>query len=135
MVEELKNEGWEIGYEEALGEERLPAEIETALYRVAQEALTNVRRHARTTKAHLNLTRQDGKVRLGVRDEGRGFDPSEAPGDGGGPGERVGLSSMRERVGLLGGELKIMSEPGTGTSLVAEVPLSTSEGTDTDHER
>jgi signal transduction histidine kinase len=49
-VEELKNAGWEIGHEDTLGEERLPDEIETALYRIAQEALTNVRKHARTTR-------------------------------------------------------------------------------------
>jgi PAS domain S-box-containing protein len=131
-VEELKNEGWEIGHEEALGEERLSPEIETALYRVAQEALTNVGKHARTTKACITLTRRGGKVRLEVRDEGRGFDPSAGSADDG-PGERVGLSSMRERVALLGGELRITSEPGVGTSLVAEVPLSASEGKETEH--
>ncbi len=121
-VEELKNEGWEIGHEDALGEERLPDEIETTLYRIAQEALANVRKHARTTRTHTTLARRGKKVRLEVRDEGRGFDPASASEDGG-PGERVGLSSMRERVALLGGELKIVSRPGAGTSLVAEVPL------------
>jgi PAS domain S-box-containing protein len=126
-VEELKSEGWEIGYEDALGEERLPDEIETALYRIAQEALTNVRKHARTTRAHTMLTRRGRKIRLEVQDEGRGFDLSSAPGESG-PGERVGLSSIRERVALLGGELKITSRPGAGTSLVAEVPLPESEG-------
>ena len=127
QVEELKNEGWEIGHEDALGEERLPDEIETTLYRIAQEALANVRKHARTTRAHTTLARRGKKVRLEVRDEGRGFDPVSASEDGG-PGERVGLSSMRERVALLGGELKITSRPGAGTSLVAEVPLPEFEG-------
>jgi signal transduction histidine kinase len=127
QVEELKNEGWEIGYEDTLGEERLPDEIETALYRIAQEALTNVRKHARTTRARTMLTRRGRNIRLEVQDEGRGFDLSSAPGEGG-PGERVGLSSIRERVALLGGELKITSRPGAGTSLVAEVPLPESEG-------
>lgn len=131
-VEELKNEGWEIGHEDALGEERLPDEIETALYRIAQEALTNVRKHARTTRARTRLARQGRKVRLEVRDEGRGFDPSSASREGS-PGERVGLSSMRERVVLLGGELKITSKPGAGTSLVAEVPLPETE--EDQHER
>jgi PAS domain S-box-containing protein len=126
-VEELKDEGWEIGYEDTLGEERLPDEIETALYRIAQEALTNVRKHARTTRAHTMLTRRGRKIRLEVQDEGRGFDLSSTPGEGG-PGERVGLSSIRERVALLGGELKITSRSGAGTSLVAEVPLPESEG-------
>jgi signal transduction histidine kinase len=63
---------------------------------------------------------------LEVRDWGRGFDPAQAT-VGGGPGERVGLSSMRERVGLLGGDLEILSKPGEGTSVVAEVPLAETE--------
>nr|CAA9441441.1 MAG: Sensor histidine kinase [uncultured Rubrobacteraceae bacterium] len=126
-VEELEKEGWEIGHEDALGGERLPEEIETALYRIAQEALANVRKHARTTRARTRLARLGRKVRLEVRDEGRGFDPSSAS-RGGSPGERVGLSSMRERVAMLGGELKITSRPGAGTSLVAEVPLHEPEG-------
>ena len=123
-VEELKRfEGLNVSYLEALGEERLPDEVETALYRVAQEALNNVKKHARTTRAHVTLTGLSGKVRLQVEDRGRGFDPSATTEQGGGPGERVGLISMRERVSLLGGELSVASEPGVGTSIVAEVPL------------
>jgi PAS domain S-box-containing protein len=125
-IEELQKASWQVGFEEALGEERLPDEVETTLYRVAQEALTNVEKHAGTTRARVALLRPEaGKVRLEVRDEGRGFDPRAAlaSGDNGGPGERVGLSSMRERVALLGGELKIESQPGAGTRVVAEVPL------------
>jgi signal transduction histidine kinase len=134
LVEEFKNEGWEVGYEEGLGDERLPADIETALYRVAREALTNVRKHAQTSRVHIALTRLPGKVRLEVRDEGSGFDPSAVSKDGG-PGERVGLQSMRERIALLGGGLNITSKPGAGTSVVAEVPLPASEETETEHER
>ncbi len=122
MVEELNTEGWQIDCEETLGEERLSSEIETALYRIVQEALTNVRKHAYTTKARVALMRLSGKVRLEIRDEGHGFDPSTVSEDGG-PGERVGLCSMRESIALLGGELKIKSKPGVGTSLVVEVPL------------
>jgi signal transduction histidine kinase/CheY-like chemotaxis protein len=121
-VEELQDEGWEIGYEETLGGERLPTEVETTLYRVTQEALNNVQKHARTTEARVALTRQGRKVRLEVRDEGRGFDPSAVSCEGS-PVERVGLSSMQERIVLLGGELEIRSEPGAGTSVIAEVPL------------
>jgi PAS domain S-box-containing protein len=133
-VEELQNDGWEIGYEETLGGERLPTEVEITLYRVTQEALNNVQKHARTTQARVALTHRGRKVRLEVRDEGRGFDLSAVLGEEG-PVERVGLSSMRERVALLGGELEIRSKPGAGTSLVAEVPLpATFEGRGTDHE-
>jgi PAS domain S-box-containing protein len=133
-VEELQNEGWEIGYEETFGEERLPTEVEITLFRVTQEALNNVQKHAQTTAVCIALTQRGRKVRLEVRDEGRGFDPSMLWAEQG-PVERVGLSSMRERVVLLGGELEIRSKPGAGTSVVAEVPLSvTTEERGADHE-
>jgi PAS domain S-box-containing protein len=73
-VDTLRGEGWEIDYEEAIGQVHLPAEIETVLYRIIQEALTNVRKHARTTRARVALRRLDGSVYLEVQDWGRGFD-------------------------------------------------------------
>ena len=130
QVETLRSEGWDVDYEEALGEERLPTEMETTLFRVAQEALTNVRKHARASRAHVTLERSGETVRLLVRDQGRGFRPGDTLNEGG-PGERVGLSGMRERISLLGGRFEIHSEPGSGTSVVAEVGLSDmEEGTD-----
>ncbi len=121
-VEGLRSEGWHVDYEDGLGDARLPAEVETTLYRVAQEALTNARKHARTDRARVALARRGEAIHLEVKDEGRGFDPSSPTTNG--PGERVGLAGMRERVALLGGELKITSEPGKGTLVVAEVPLT-----------
>jgi signal transduction histidine kinase len=122
QVEELYAEGFEASYEETLGGERLPAPQETALFRVAQEALTNVRKYAQTDRVRVSLGRRaDEVVRLEVRDWGRGFDTTEQR-QRGGPGERVGLTSMRERITLLGGTLEIRSELGKGTSVVAEVP-------------
>jgi PAS domain S-box-containing protein len=121
-VEELRSEDCETSYEEALGDERLPVPVETALYRVAQEALTNVRKHADTSRVHINLERLDEGVRLEVRDWGRGFELGKGRTKGG-PGERVGLVGMQERITLLGGDLKVHSQPGAGTSVVAEVPL------------
>jgi len=125
MVEELREEGWTISYEENLGAQRLSPEAETGLYRVAQEGISNARKHAGTKEAHLRLTLGDRKLHLEVEDRGRGFDP-RALRRAGGPGERVGLAGMRERIGLLGGEFVITSEPGKGTSVVAEVPLEVS---------
>jgi signal transduction histidine kinase len=122
QAEELRAEGYETTYEETLGGARLSATLETALFRVAQEALTNVRKHAQTDRVRVALGLRDGTVRLEVSDRGRGFAPAEA-GRGAGPGERVGLSSMRERIALLGGALEIRSEPGTGTTVMAAVPL------------
>jgi PAS domain S-box-containing protein len=132
QVGELRAQGWDVSYDEALGEERLPAEMETALYRVAQEALWNVRKHAGITRVVVALERRGEKIRLEVHDWGRGFETSAVSEDGG-PGERVGLSSMRERIALLGGDFEIHSQPGSGTSVVAEVPLAAPNGGDTGH--
>ena len=82
QVEEMRAGGYEASYEEALGEERLPTALDTALFRVAQEALTNVRKHAKTDRIRVTLGRRDGMVRLEVRDWGRGFRPGGAA-DGG----------------------------------------------------
>jgi signal transduction histidine kinase len=128
QVEELSAEGYKTTYEETLGEARLPGSLETAFFRVAQEALANVRKHAHTERVRVALARRDGSVRLEVSDWGRGFTPAEIK-QGTGPGERVGLSSMRERIALLGGILEVRSEPGNGTSVVAEVPLQGTTGT------
>jgi signal transduction histidine kinase len=122
QVDGLRAEGWQITYDEAVGPGRLPPAVETALFRVAQEALANVRKHAGTTRVHLTLRRKSGAVRLEVQDWGRGFRPTAAR-TGAGPGERVGLPGMQERVALLGGRCRVHSRPGAGTRVVAEVPL------------
>jgi PAS domain S-box-containing protein len=122
-VERLDEEGYRVEYEEHLGGERLPPEIEITLFRVVQEALTNMRKHAQTPWVRIELNRKNGEVRLEVRDYGRGFDPAALGTLGGGPGERIGIAGMRERVGVLGGELQINSRPGAGTSVVASIPL------------
>jgi PAS domain S-box-containing protein len=121
QVEKISSEGSQVDYQEALGDERLPPEVETALFRVAQEALTNVHKHAPSARVRIILRRLNDSVRLQVRDWGPGFNPEKIT-DGGGPGERLGLSSMRERVALLGGHLEVHSRPGEGTEVVAEIP-------------
>jgi len=104
---------------------RLPASLETALYRIAQEALTNVARHARAHSASLLLEARRGSVTLIVEDDGRGFDVArcmnEARDD-----RCLGLFGMRERATLLGGGLTIESTPGSGTTVFVEVPLPAS---------
>jgi len=119
----LRADGWEVTYRQTIHEERLPPAIETVIFRVAQEALTNIRKHAQTTRAHLELERQGSELRLIVQDWGCGFDTSVLR-DGGGLGEHIGLRGMRERIALLGGQWSIDSRPGCGTRVVATVPLS-----------
>jgi len=92
------------------------------LYRIAQEALTNVSKHARATIASVDLGRSDNDVLLSIKDNGIGFDRSRfAKGDGVGLG--LGLFGMEERASLLGGTLRIWSESGRGTEVFAFVPL------------
>ncbi len=123
-VEALRAEDWRVGFEGSLrDDERLPFAVETALFRIVQEALTNVRKHARTKQVRLTLDRLGESVRLSVRDWGRGFDPAVLT-NSAGPGERIGLSSMRERVAVLGGDFRIDSSPGAGTAIMVEVPLA-----------
>ena len=122
QVEELRAAGWQVAYDEDLGLERLPLAIETALYRVAQEALSNLRKHARTSRARVALEAHGGTVRLEVQDWGRGFAPDAAR-RADGLGEHMGLLGMRERIALLGGRCTVESYVGIGTRVVAEVPL------------
>jgi len=122
QVQTLRSEGLEVGLEEALGDERLPPEVETTLFRVAQEALTNVRKHARASRVRVVLDHPGSAVRLQFTDDGRGFEPDECTRSNG-PGERVGLSGMRDRLSLLGGRFELQSEPGSGTTVTAEVDL------------
>jgi signal transduction histidine kinase len=108
--------GIAVELEAALRDERLPVEVETALYRLVQEALTNVVKHAHATRVSIVLTRKERSVAAVVEDDGRGF----APGD---DSEGLGLVGMKERVGLLDGRFEIESTERAGTTIVVEIPL------------
>lgn len=101
---------------------RLPAEVETVLYRVAQEALTNVLKHAAAGNVSIVLERGQDGLRLIVEDDGSGFDAEEVTARVNGQ-QPLGLSGMRERLSLIGGQLNIESQPGQGTALFIHVPL------------
>ena len=102
---------------EARLRERLPTDVETALYRIVQEALTNIVKHARAREVSVLLIRKDTAVSAVIEDDGRGFSRGGLSGDG------IGIVGMRERLALIDGTLTIESSPGAGTTLVAEVPL------------
>ena len=121
-VKELVADGWSIEYDAQLGSTRLPGPAETVLYRIAQEALTNVRKHAQTLTATVCLRREDGYVELGVTDRGVGFSLT-GPSDSIGPGQQIGLVGMRERAALVGGRCVVQSQPGTGTHVTVRIPL------------
>jgi signal transduction histidine kinase len=109
--------GAAVEFESQLGEERLPDEIETALYRIVQEALTNVIKHAHAERVRIALQKSDGFVTARIEDDGRGFTESE-------DGEGLGLIGIRERVELVRGRLEIESSEGNGTTIVVEVPAA-----------
>lgn len=97
---------------------RLPRDTALCLFRIAQEALRNVARHAGATAVEVSLRGMDDGLQLAVSDNGTGFDPVETGASG-----HLGHASMRERIGLLGGELDIDSSPGHGTVVMAWIPL------------
>lgn len=104
----------------------LPADAELQVVRIAQEALANVRKHARAKSAAISLDGGDGELRLEVRDDGRGFDPAAV---GSSIPPRFGLATMRERAQAIGGRLTIDSSPGGGTQVTLCVPLRRQETT------
>jgi two-component system, NarL family, sensor histidine kinase DevS len=112
-----ESSGIRVQLEARVGEERLPSEVETTIYRIVQEALTNVVKHAEATEVSILLVRRDGAVTAVLEDNGGGFDPDAARADS------LGLEGMRERVALHDGRLTVESAPGSGTTLRAEVTL------------
>jgi two-component system sensor histidine kinase DegS len=98
--------------------QRLPATMETALFRVVQESLDNVREHARATRVLVRLERTAEHLRVTISDDGKGFDHAHsAP-----TGRRLGLIAMRDRAESLNGNLQIFSEPGKGVRVVLNIP-------------
>ncbi len=110
---------------EASEARRLDAELESTIYRVVQEALTNVSRHAEATSAVVSVRENAGVIRAAVTDDGRGLPQASRLGPrGDGLEGGFGMSGMRERAELVGGELEIMPAPGRGTTVRLTVPLA-----------
>jgi branched-chain amino acid transport system permease protein len=119
LSEATREAGWTVGFSENLGDVRFPATVETAVFRIVQEALANALRHAKASRLDVELHQDGHTLRLDVRDNGLGFGAIGEPGHSRG----LGLLSMRERATLLGGSCTIVSEPGQGTRICVEVPL------------
>jgi signal transduction histidine kinase len=109
--------GITVQLESRLGDLRLPPEVETTLYRVVQEALTNIAKHAGAHAVSVLLVRRDSSVTALIEDDGQGFTGADEKHSG------VGLAGMRERLALLDGRLLVESDPAAGTTIVADVPL------------
>jgi len=113
---ELSQHGIQVRFSASHVQNRLPREIALCLFRVAQEALANVVHHSGATDARVELSGGPNVIVLRVAGGGRGFDPA-------GPSDGLGLTSMRERVRLLGGTITVNSKPNGGTVVEAQVAI------------
>jgi signal transduction histidine kinase len=117
----------DLAYEEGRERKRHSPEVETAMYRIVQEALTNAAKHGNAKRAVVEVHEDDTNVSVNVRDDGKGFDPSEHT-DG------FGLLGMHERVQLLEGSLQVKSSLGSGTTVEASFPIKRVSGLSTDRQ-
>lgn len=118
LDEAAREGGWSVGFSENVGDARLPPAVETATFRILQEALVNALRHASTPTVDVILRRDTEWLALEVRDHGKGF------ATGGAESRGLGLGSMRERARLLGGNVTVTSAVGTGTAIAVRLPLA-----------
>ncbi len=123
MTSLRKQTGLDVAFRVECLEERLPGEVETALFRIIQEACTNIARYAGAGKASVLIRCTGATVQVQVDDDGRGFDLEEALASG-----RLGLLGMRERAEMLGGTCEIKTAPGRGAAIRVEAPVSVPAG-------
>lgn len=117
LVSEARTDIPQVTFRHAVPGSRLPPQMETAVFRIVQESLTNARKHARPATATVDLIRTDGLLRIRVWDDGTGFEPQTVPLD------RFGLEGIRQRARLFGGEARIVSSPGNGTTVEVTLPV------------
>jgi signal transduction histidine kinase len=120
LLQTRETRKWEIEYKAAPGEINLAPAYENAIFRIAQEALTNAYKHGQAAKVKVHLHTVDDKLILEVRDWGHGFEPEKLTNL---ENKQLGLLSMQERAALLGGECKIESQPGRGTRVWVSIPF------------
>ncbi len=117
LVSDLNARGMNVRFHHELESNRLDADLETTIFRIVQEALTNVERHSQSRSAEVSMVQRGNRIQLVVRDSGIGFNPGKV--DEG----HFGLEGICERAKLLGGEAKIDSVPGQGTTVLVELPV------------
>ncbi len=123
-LEELKTDGLDCKFSEVGTPFRLPSSMEIAVYRVVQEALSNIRKHANASKANLRLQFQEDKVVVEVRDNGQGFDISQTLDSAISVGH-MGLLGMKQRAEMLGGDIRIRTGKEAGTAITLSLPIQT----------
>ncbi|MDP2730890.1 MAG: histidine kinase [Dehalococcoidales bacterium] len=125
-LEELKADGILCQFSEMGTPVRLASSTEIAVYRIVQEALANIRKHADASKVNLRLFFEKGKLVTEIRDDGRGFDLSQTL-DSAVVVGRMGLLGMKQRVEMLGGEIRIKTAEGSGTAIILSLPIQSRE--------
>ena len=117
--------GIEVKFRTSLSEKRFPTDVETNLYRIAQEALNNIQKHARASEVLVSLEKHDGHAILTIQDDGVGFSEGEEDEDAIHTTESggFGLVGMRERAAVIGGQCDVESHPGQGTCIIVRVPV------------
>ncbi|MFQ5795880.1 MAG: GAF domain-containing protein [Candidatus Bipolaricaulia bacterium] len=124
QLDNLQQEtGWQVAFEENLGEVRFDPAVEVVVYRIIQEALTNAKKHAATDQVQVAIERRPSHLNVEVQDWGIGFDPKQPHPADEQKRKPLGLIAMQERANLLGGRFTIESAPGQGTTVRAEIPL------------
>lgn len=126
-LEDLKSDGVICKFSEVGTQSRLSSSVEIAVYRLVQEALTNIRKHARATKVSLRLQFRDDELLVEIRDNGKGFDLSQTLESAISVGH-MGLLGMKHRAEMLGGDIKIRTGEGSGTTLTLNLPIQAQEG-------
>jgi len=121
-LKELNADGLDCKFSEVGTPFRLPSNMEIAAYRVVQEALNNIRKHANATKVNLRLQFQEDKLLVEIRDNGKGFDFSQTLDSAISVG-RVGLLGMKQRAEMLGGDIRVKTGEGAGTAIILSLPI------------
>ena len=122
LIEEINAHGGpSVEFQNSVAFRRLEPVLENTIYRIIQEGLHNANRHSQSPKVLIQLTKRGDNIRIRIQDWGIGFDPDSVD------QRRYGLAGIRERVRLMGGEVKIDSRPGAGTTILAEIPEDVGE--------
>ncbi len=114
-----KRSGLKTIFIEPAGELKIPDAVKNGLFRIFQESLTNISRHAKATKVIVSLQQRNGQLTLTIEDDGQGFDRGKI-----GAKQTLGIVGMRERCGMMGGKYAIQSAPGKGTTVTVTVPAA-----------
>ncbi len=126
-AQHLEPLGIRVSFETHALKSRLPAPVETVVFRVMQEAISNIARHANARCVRIMLGANGAGMLARIEDDGQGFDPAKTPGA---PGEAWGMVGMRERANLIGGRVQVNSAPGRGTQIEIKIPLEQHDGHD-----